>query len=128
MSISESERLLIIQKREELRVISQEILDLVNRESLSQQNINDIKKRFLQIISLLNIISTSTKSTFDIQALLTKMGHTIYGLESQNLRENAIINTESICFAVNGLPFFYSRWPAFLKAEIPFVEFEIDQK
>ena len=125
---SDNEKLLIIQKREELRIVSQEILDLVNKELLSEQDITNIKKKGVHIISLLNIISTSAKSTFDIQKLTKMIATTIDELGSPTSRKTSIISIEAFCYAVNAFPYSYSPWPTFFKANSPYGGFEIGKK
>jgi hypothetical protein len=128
MAVSDNEKFIIIKKREEIRIVSQEILDLVNKESLSEQDITDIKKKFVHIISLLNIISTSAKSTFDMQKLTKMIATTIEGLESPTSRKTSIIRIEAFCFAVNAFSYSYSHWPTFFKADSPLGGFEIGKK
>jgi hypothetical protein len=47
MQITETERNLMIQKREEIRILYQEIFDLTEKSVLAHQDIVDIKKKFI---------------------------------------------------------------------------------
>ena len=58
MQITEAERILLIQKKEEVRAVSQELLEISAKDSYSVQDVADIKKKLVHILSLLHIISS----------------------------------------------------------------------
>jgi len=117
MQISETERLLLIQKKEEIRVVTQELLEISIKTSYSIQDISEIKKKLAHILSLLHIISSYGNPNRDLHNLM-RLAVEIDGLltimpAATNLR------IDVFCMVANSVTFSYSRWPSIFKAEIP---------
>ena len=119
MDITENERLLLIQKKEEIRILTQEILDLVDKEVLSHQDITDVKKKLVHILSLLHILASYGSPNRDLHSIMMFVVQ-IIGLELEP--EMVIIlkaHLEIVCIVVNSINFSYSPWPSLFKAAIP---------
>jgi hypothetical protein len=119
MSINENESILIIQKREELRLISQEIFELISKEVLSLQDITEVRKKLLHVLSLLNIISSHLKTKWDLKELPRFTLKTFDMLEDPNRQKSGKVHAEVLCVVANTIPFSYSRWPSLFKVAIP---------
>jgi len=115
MSLSDNEKLIIIQKREELRIISQEFLDLLNKEEFSTNDKNEIKKKILHLLSLINIIANQTHSDVNMNILIEMVAQIVDSLDNPNTQKRGKIKAQVFCFSVNIIPFSYSRWPSSLK-------------
>jgi hypothetical protein len=117
MHITDAERLLIIQKREELRIVSQEIVDLTDKEILSAQDFVDIKKKFIHILSLVSILTTYMNSNILLDALRHRIMITFdfldfYSMANQIQQKKTRASIQAICAIVNTIQFSYSPWPS----------------
>lgn len=127
MNITEGERLLLIQKKEEIRTITQEIIEIVNKESTTRQDITEVKKKFLHVLSLLHILASYGSPNRDLQSLMMNIIQ-IIGMELRVA--NSIVlkaNIEITCIVVNSITFSFSPWPTLIKLSIPPLSAEVQK-
>jgi hypothetical protein len=117
MQISEAERTQLILKKEEIRSVTQELLEISTKETFSRQDITDIKKKIAHTLSLLHIISSYSTPNRDLHNLMMLAveidGFLITVPEATRFR------IDIFCMVANSVTFSYSRWPALFKASIP---------
>jgi len=126
MQISEAERILLIQKKEEIRVVTQELLEISTKPSYTIQDIAEIKKKLVHILSLLHIISSYGSPNRDLHNLM-RLAVEIDGFltvmpAATNLR------IDVFCMVANSITFSYSWWPSIFRAGIPkYASFEVQK-
>jgi len=117
MQITEAERTLLIQKKEEIRIVTQELLEISSKNVLSLQDIAEIKKKLAHILSLLHIISSYATPNRDLHNLMM-LAVEIDGLLLM-LPESTRGRIDIFCLVANSVTFSFSRWPSIFKAEFP---------
>ena len=119
MNLSGSEKLLLVQKKEEIRTLTQEIIEIINKESTTNQDFVDVEKKFLQILSIIHVISSYQKPNRDLQVLMKEVLD-IFSFHLQN--KNTVMMKSQIatlCVVVNSIQFSFSSWPFLFKAKLP---------
>ena len=127
MEITEKERLMLVEKKDEIRKISLEMYDIVEDETMElKEKKNRIKKDMISIISILDIIGSYAKVKDDNLQRFQRMSLYIFyimdGLEY--ISKPAI---EIFCNAVNGITFDFSKRSIkiiFPKIDISFLKLE----
>jgi len=120
MQITESERLLLIEKKEEICRLSLEILDIIRQEKTSGDDIVDVKKRMVQILSLLHTLAAYGSPGRDLNEVMKLVVRffQLQGREPDDLISGVPV-AELFCITVNAIDFSYSWMPVIVKAAIP---------
>jgi hypothetical protein len=126
MAITENERLLIIQKMEEIRKVTEEILDLVEKNIETTQDATFVKKKFLHILSLLHIIASYGKPNLDLDIFRERVIDIFDNFLVPPPYHNRF-QIQYLCIVVNSVDYSYSRWPSYLRAKIPLASVEIQK-
>lgn len=120
MQTTESERLLLIQKKEEVCQLSLEILDIIHQEKTTGGDVIEVKKRMVQILSLLHILASYGSPSRDLDELM-KLVVRFYLFQSK-ARDDIVLGIpigELFCIAVNSIEFSYGLFPTIIKSQIP---------
>jgi hypothetical protein len=120
MQTTESERLLLIQKKEEICQLSLEILDIIHQEKTDGQDVIDVKKKMVKILSLLHILASYGSPSRDLDELM-KLVVRFYQFQSK-ARDDIVLGVpigELFCLTVNSIEFSYGWFPTLIKAQIP---------
>jgi hypothetical protein len=127
MQISESERILLIQKKEDIHKLSQEILDITGKKQTTTQDVIDVKKKMVQILSLLHIISSYSSPNRDLNALM-KLVIRIFTFQAQSKDQIVLPQMiELFCTIANSVEFSYGWFPTIFKAQIKEMGLEIQK-
>jgi hypothetical protein len=120
MQTTESERLLLIQKKEEVCHLSLEILDIIHQEKTTGEDVIEIKKKMVQILSLLHILASYGSPNRDLDELM-KLVLRFYTFQSK-ARDDIVLGIpigELFCVTVNSIEFSYGWFPTIIKSPIP---------
>jgi hypothetical protein len=120
MQTTESERLLLIQKKEEVCQLSQEILDIIHQEKTNGEDVIEVKKKMVQVLSLLHILASYGSPGRDLNEL-TKLVLRFYQFQSK-ARDDIVLGVpigELFCITVNSIEFSYSWIPTIIKSPVP---------
>jgi len=120
MQSSESERLLLIEKKAEICRLSLEILDIIHQETTSRDDIVDVKKRMIQILSLLHALAaygSPGRNLNEVMKLVVRFCQ-LQGRERDDFISGVPV-AELFCITVNAIEFSYSWMPVIVKAPIP---------
>ena len=120
MQTTESERLVLIQKKEEICQLSLEILDIIHQEKTSGQDVIDVKKKMIKILSILHILASYGWPSRDLDELM-KLVVRFYTLQSK-ARDDIVLGIpigELFCLTVNSIEFSYGWFPTIIKSPIP---------
>jgi hypothetical protein len=120
MQTTESERLLLIQKKEEVCQLSLEILDIIHQEKTNGQDVIDVKKKMVKILSLLHILASYGSPSRDLDELM-KLVVRFFAFQSK-ARDDVVLGVpigELFCLTVNSIEFSYSWFPTIIKSPIP---------
>ena len=127
MQISESERLILIQKKEEICKISQEILEITGKEHTSREDVIAVKKKMVQILSSLHIIASYSSPNRNLDAIM----RVSLQINSMSVVTNETIllpnYTEFFCTIVNSVEFSYGWFPTIFKAQVKELGLEIQK-
>jgi hypothetical protein len=124
MHLSENEQLLILQKKEEIRIVTLEILELVNKEIKTQEDSLPIKKKFLHILSLLHILASYGKPNLNLEIFRERVIDIFDNYLSHPPYHNKF-QIEYLCIIVNSIDYSYGHWPSFFKATISLASVEV---
>jgi len=120
MQTTESERLLLIQKKEEVCQLSLEILDIIHQEKTNGQDVIDVKKKMVKILSLLHILASYGSPSRDLDELM-KLVVRFFSVQSK-ARDDIVLGVpvgELFCLTVNSIEFSYGWFPTIIKSPIP---------
>jgi hypothetical protein len=120
MQTTESERLLLIQKKEEVCQISQEILDIIHQENTNGDDVIAVKKKMLQILSLLHMLAGYGSPSRDLNELM-KLVIRFCQYQSK-ARDDIVLGVpigELFCITVNSIEFSSGWIPTIVKSPIP---------
>jgi len=121
MELTEKERLMLVEKKEEIRKLTVEILDMLN-DSEKEIDIKEIKKRITSILSLLSTIASYSKSkNYDLDRL-TDAANVIFATFDLDKRVIPPI-IEVFCNYVNSVRFDFTKRE--FKINIPKIDFSI---
>jgi len=120
MQTSESERLLLIEKKEEVCRLSLEILDIIHQERTTGDDVIEVKKRMVQILSLVHMLASYGSPSRDLDELM-KLVVRFYQFQSK-ARDDIVLGVpigELFCITVNSIEFSYGWFPTIIKSQIP---------
>jgi len=120
MQTTESERLVLIQKKEEICQLSLEILDIIHQEKTTGQDVTDVKKKMIKILSILHILASYGSPSRDLDELM-KLVVRFYSFQSK-ARDDIVLGIplgELFCLTVNSIEFSYGWFPTIIKSPIP---------
>jgi len=118
MQVSESERLLLVQKKEEICKISQEILAITGKEQTNRHDVIEVKQKMIQILSNLHIIASYSSPNRDLDAIMrVYLQITAFQIQTgdQLLLPGLI---EFFVTVSNSVEFSYSWFPTIFKAQV----------
>ena len=120
MQTTESERLLLIEKKGEICRLSLEILDIIHQEKTSGDDIVDVKKRMIQILSLLHTLAAYGSPGRDLNEVV-KLAIRFFQLQGRERDDflSGVPVAELFCITVNAIEFSFSWMPVIVKAAIP---------
>ena len=120
MELTETERLLLVAKKEDIRKLTEEILDLaINIE----RNELEIKKKITSILSFISTIASYSKSkNYDLDGI-TSMANMIYRMLGTKSHQIAKLLLEGFCNSANSIRFDFTRKD--LKITIPKIDLSI---
>jgi hypothetical protein len=120
MQTTESERQLLIQKKEEVCQLSLEILDIIHQEKTTGEDVIEVKKRMVQILSILHILASYGSPSRNLDELM-KLVVRFYQFQSK-ARDDIVLGVpigELFCITVNSIEFSYGWFPTIIKAPVP---------
>jgi hypothetical protein len=120
MQTTESERQVLIQKKEEVCQLSLEILDIIHQEKTTGEDVIEVKKRMVQVLSLLHILASYGSPSRDLDEVM-KLVLRFYQFQSK-ARDDIVLGVpigELFCITVNSIEFSFSWFPTLIKAQIP---------
>jgi len=122
MELTEKERLMLVGKKEEIRKLTTEILNMMD----DPKKQSEIKKKMTSILSLLSTIASYSESkNYNLDAF-TQMANVIFtfGLEKyEELRPLTVFEIETFCNYVNSVQFDFTKRG--LKIRIPKIDVSI---
>jgi hypothetical protein len=120
MQTTEPERLLLIEKKEEVCRLSLEILDIIHQETTTGEDVIEVKKRMVQILSLLHILAGYGSPGRDLDALM-RLALRFYSLQGRARDDfvSGIPVAELFCITANSIGFSYGWLPTIIKAQVP---------
>ena len=120
MELTETERLMLVGKKDEIRTLSEELLDLVTD---SKTNEIEIKKKITGKLSLISTIASYSKSKNYKLDKITDMANMIYRMLSINSDLVAKPMVEVFCNVVNSIRFNFTKNS--FKIIIPKIDFSL---
>jgi hypothetical protein len=120
MQTTESERLLLIEKKEEVCRLSLEIMDIIHQENASGDDVIEVKKRMVRILSLLYVFAGYGSPGRDLDALM-RLALRFYQMQGK-ARDDFLAGipvAELFCITANSIDFSYSWLPTIIKAQVP---------
>jgi hypothetical protein len=109
LELTETERLMLVEKKEEIRKLTTEILDLASKP----KNDLEIKKKFTNILSLLNTIASYSDSKNMYLDKFTEVVNYLFALmkleESGGLWAASPLLIETVCNYANSARFNFTR-------------------
>jgi hypothetical protein len=105
MQLTEKERLLVVEKKEEIRKLSEEIIDL---STDFVKNEKELKKRTTAILSLLSTIASFTSKKIEMRPFIALVTQIFYSAE-KGLTPVASIEIELFCNVINSMIFDFTK-------------------
>ena len=107
MELTEKERLLLVGKKEEIRKLTEDIIELTTD---IQRNRTEIKKRVEGILSAISIIASYTNSNLDMQAFAVTAQVIFHHMDIEPLLPKTITTElEIFCNIVNSMKFNFTE-------------------
>ena len=123
MELSEQERRMLTEKKDEIRKLTEEIIDL---EIDTKKNASEIKKKVTGILSLISIIASYSKSkNYDLEAI-NDMGKLMFLQLNRRYPPLATLFLELFCNTVNAIQFDFTKRD--VKINIPKIDVSIFRK
>jgi hypothetical protein len=123
MEITETERLMLIKKKEEICGLTLQILEMAH----DPERELEIKKNFSTIISLLSQIASYSKTKHNLNELTTEITLLFFEMTKERVMEEcwsaSPLEIEVICNFVNAVKFDFTKNDVILK--IPKIDFSI---
>jgi len=120
MQTTESERLLVIEKKEEVCRLSLEILDIIHQDKSDGDDVLEVKKKMVQVLSLLHVLASYGSPNRDLDAI-TRLVLRFFSVQSKD--KDAFIQGVAIgelfCITVNSIEFTTGWIPPIIKAQVP---------
>lgn len=120
MQTTESERLLLIEKKEEVCRLSLEILDIIHQPDAAGDDVIGVKKRMVQILSLLHVLAGYGSPGRDLDALM-RLALRFFQMQGR-ARDDFIAGipiAELFCVTANSVDFSWGWLPTIIKAQVP---------
>ena len=106
MELTEKEQLLLVEKKEEIRKLTEEIIELT---SDLKKNEAELKKKVTAILSLISTIASYTNSkNLDMLTLIAFVHHMFHSAEL-GLNKTATTEINLFCNVVNSLTFNFTK-------------------
>jgi hypothetical protein len=120
MQTTEPERLVLIQKKEEICQLTLEILDILHQDRTTGQDVIDVKKKMIKTLSLLHILASYGSPGRDLNELMKLVVRfcQFQGRGRNDLGPGIPIG-ELFCITVNSIEFSYSWLPTIIKSPVP---------
>lgn len=120
MQTTESGRLLILEKKEEICRLSLEILDIIHQQRTDGDDIIEVKKRMIRILSLLNGLAGYGYPGRDLDAVmkLVLRFFSMQGREKDDVVQGIPL-CELFCITVNAIDFTSGWIPPIIRAPVP---------
>ncbi|MDD1680695.1 MAG: hypothetical protein LUQ35_03710 [Methanoregula sp.] len=120
MQTTEPERLLVIEKKEEVCRLSLEILDILHQDKTDGEDVAEVKKRMIQVLSLLHIVASYGSPNRDLDAVmrLVLRFFSVQSKDKDGFIQGVAIG-ELFCITVNSIEFTTGWIPPILKAQVP---------
>jgi len=122
MELTEKERLMLVEKKEEIRKLTTEILDIMD----DPKKQSEVKKKITSILSLLSTIASySNSKNYNLDAF-TQMANVIFTFgigRHGELRPLTVFEIETFCNYVNSIQFEFTRKD--FKIRIPKIDISI---
>ena len=124
MELTETERLMLVDKKEEIRNLSAEIMEIMNEPG----QITNIKSKITDILSILSTIGSYAKSKDYDSSLFTLMAENIFQLmpvsqPHAKIRAYLIKRIERFCIYANSIQFDFTKKG--LKINLPKIDISI---
>lgn len=120
MELTENERLLLVQKKEEIRKLTEDIIELT--ENLKENRV-EIKKKISGILSLLSVIASYTNSKRMDMLAFAQFAELLFYHNKLNFPKAITTELEFFCNIANSIKFSFTGRG--LKVNIPKVDFSI---
>jgi len=120
MQITESERLLILEKKEEICRLSLEILDIIHQPKTDSDDVIEVKKRMIRILALLNGLASYGFPGRDLDAVM-RLVLRFFSMQGRGKDDylQGIPLCELFCITVNSIEFTQGWIPPVIKAQVP---------
>jgi hypothetical protein len=120
MQTTEPERLLVIEKKEEVCRLSLEILDILHQDKTDGEDVVEVKKKMIQVLSLLHVAASYGSPNRDLDAVmrLVLRFFSVQSRERDGFIQGVAIG-ELFCITVNSIEFTTGWIPPILKAQVP---------
>lgn len=120
MQITESERLLVLEKKDEVCRLSLEILDIIHQQKTDSDDIFEVKKRMIQILSLLNSLASYGFPGRDLDAVM-KLVLRFFSMQGREKDDylQGIPLCELFCITVNAIDFTPGWIPPIIRSPVP---------
>lgn len=120
MELTETEKLLLVAKKEEIRKLTEDLLDLATN---LEKNEIEIKKKITGMLSLISTIASYSKfKNYDLKGV-TNMANMIYRMLGTKSYSIAELMMEGFCNTVNSIRFDFTKQG--LKINIPKIDISI---
>ena len=125
MELTEKERLMLVEKKQEIRKLTEDIFDLV---ADVEKNGVEIKKKVNGILSLFSVIASYTNSKNNLTLPLIQFATWIFHLIDETPSMHRVITTdlEFFCNTVNSVTFNFTKKD--LKINIPKIDVTLFRK
>lgn len=120
MQTTESERLLVIEKKEEVCRLSLEILDIIHQDKTNGDDLLKVKKKMVQVLSLLHVLASYGSPNRDLDAImrLVLRFFSVQGKDKDAFIQGVAIG-ELFCITVNSIEFTTGWIPPIIRAQVP---------
>jgi hypothetical protein len=120
MQTTEPERLLVIEKKEDVCRLSLEILDILHRDKTDGDDVIEVEKKMVQVLSLLHVLASYGSPSRDLDAIM-RLVLRFFSVQSRD--KDGFIQGVSIgelfCITVNSIEFTTGWIPRIIRAQVP---------
>lgn len=120
MQTTESERQLLMEKKEAVCRLSLEILDIIHQETTTSDDANEVRKRMVRILSLLHVCASYGSPGRDLDELM-RLALRFFAMQGRT-KDDMIAGipvAELFCVTANAIDISYGWIPTIIKARIP---------
>jgi hypothetical protein len=120
MQITESERLLILEKKEEICRLTLEILDIVHQPRTDSDDIIEVKKRMIRILALLSSLASYGFPGRDLDAVM-KLVLRFFSMQGRAKDDflQGIPLCELFCITANSIDYTSGWLPPLIRSPVP---------